>query len=157
VKLTVQQIEAVLDGNNPQKESFISMFEPFEGEDLFECYRCTSSIISNVRALLERNMPPIYIKRLKLLVGCRNAHDLVKQEAFRYFYFADGTDRQYVAPDESADRFVSEGLGWYFSTMRRNIIVASIAYRPSRAEQEVFDTYTRDYQALPRLSDRFRK
>lgn len=92
---------------------------------------------------------PVVDKKFGLVFGCRE-HGLSLQELFRYHYYASGADRPYVDPDESSDRYISEGHGWFISKMRPRIIVAGIKYRPDQFDKDVFISHEVEHQDLTR-------
>lgn len=102
-----------------------------------------------VERLKGQRLFPVVDKKLGLVLGC-DSHSVPRQELFRYHYYASGSDRPYVDPDESADRYISEGHGWFISKMRPRIVVAGIKYRPDQFDKDVFTTYEIDHQDMTR-------
>ena len=43
------------------------------------------------------------------------------------------------------DKYILEGMGYYFSAMRPDTIVAGIRYRPDKLDEELFAKYRVDY------------
>lgn len=94
---------------------------------------------------------PIVDQKLGVLFGCVD-HGGPREWLFRYHNYASGRERPFtdINPYESQDRWVSEGHGWFISSMRPHVIVAGIKYRTDPFDTDVFLVHKIDHQDLTR-------
>jgi hypothetical protein len=146
--MTYEEFLEKLDRNNP---SFLEMKIAFKdnsfgvviiekkGRDLVEVVeRCCSA-----------HFYPVVDKKLGMVFGCR-VHGPPRLALFEYHLNSEGKDHGYINPYESMDRYISEGYGWFISSMQPRSIVAGVDYRPDRFDKDVFmlfevDHVERDY------------
>src|ERR1700689_3289878 len=106
--MTFDEFVAKLDKNNWYYDDVAGGFQCdiASGEYVLERKgRDLPEVVERLKAL---HLFPVVDKKLGLVLGCKS-HSVPRQELFRYFYYAGGSDRPYVDPDESADRYISEG------------------------------------------------
>lgn len=107
-----------------------------KGKDLFEV----------VTAHLGKKLYPIVDKKLGIVFGVRrHLHKGLRLELFRYHNVPRNPNNDWINPNECADRWVTEGMGWYVSSMDEHMIIAGQAYRPDRFDKYPFEMFTVDY------------
>lgn len=107
-----------------------------KGKDLFE-------VVTNH---LNQRLFPLVDKRLGVVFGVeRCLHKGLRCELFRYHNVPNNPNRDWINPNECADRWVSEGMGWYVSSMDEKMIIAGQKYRPDRFDKDCFQLFTVDF------------
>ncbi len=147
--MTFDEFLEKLDQNNRYFDDVRISFKDDTEKGVLIIERKDRDLPEVVERCMSQKLFPVVDKKLGLVFGCET-HGLPRQELFRYHYYEAGADRPYVDPDDSADRYVSEGHGWFISKMRPRIIVAGIAYRPDQFDKDVFAMFEVDHQDMTR-------
>lgn len=107
-----------------------------KGKDLFE-------VISKH---LDNRLFPLVDKRIGVVLGVESSlHKGLRCELFRYHNAPRNPNNDWINPNECADRWVTEGMGWYLSSMDHRMIIAGQKYRPDRFDKDVFQMFTVDF------------
>lgn len=147
--MTFDEFLEKLDKKNHHYEHLVSSFRKDVDEGEYVLERKGQDLPEVVERLKRDRLFPVVDKKLGLVLGCRS-HSVPRWRLFEYHHFAATGDDAYVQADEATDRYISEGHGWFISTMRPRIIVAGIKYRPDRFDKDVFATYEIDHQDMTR-------
>ncbi len=147
--MTFDEFLEKLDKNNRYYDDVADGFKRDVERGFYVLERKGRDLPEVVERLKGQRLFPVVDKKLGVVLGC-DSHSVPRQELFRYHYYAGGAERPYVDPDESADRYISEGHGWFISKMRPRILVAGINYRPDQFDKDVFMTYEIDHQDMTR-------
>jgi len=150
--MTFDEFVATLDKKNQYRDSLATTFRDDFRDDNIIVERKGRDMVEVVQRCKDRKLYPVVDKRLGLVFGCET-HGVPRCELYRYYYYAKGIEtKPYVDPNDSQDRYISEGYGWFISSMRPRIIVAGAKYRPDQYDKDVFAAYQVDEQDLPRPS-----
>jgi hypothetical protein len=147
--MTFDEFVAKLDQKNQQYEElklsvkFHNARKPItfapKGKDLFEL----------VSSHLSRRLFPLVDKRLGIVLGVEGSiHKDLRCELFRYHNTPKNPNGNWINPNECADKWVSEGMGWYISSMSEyttRTIIAGHKYRPDRFDKDCFQMFKVDF------------
>ncbi len=147
--MTFDEFVEKLDSNNSYYEHITSGFQRDFEQGFCVAERKERNLLEVVGRLKQQRLFPVVDKKLGVVLGC-DSHSVPRWRLFLYHYFAGGADRPEVGADESADRYISDGYGWFISRMRPRIIVAGIKYRPDKFDKDVFTTHEIDHQDMTR-------
>jgi hypothetical protein len=142
--MNIDEACALLDPRNPYSESLAQAFRFLHGRDPIVIERKGMNLIEMVRKLKDRKLYPIVDKKLGLVFGSAEGHhDYLRTELFRYYYHAEDPSFElpHTDPFESQDRYISEGHGWFISSMRPDVIIAGRKYRPDSPDKDLFMMY----------------
>ena len=105
--------------------------------------RRSSKLLETIQGMLRSRVLPVVDKKLGFIFGVGESnHMMVRCSLFRY-HNADGKglDVPHIPPRESADEYIRQGMGYYFSSMATRTIIASLNYRQHPEDKDVFLTY----------------
>ncbi len=99
-------------------------------------------LLENLQQMLAGGLYPLVDKRLGMIFGLgESSHTMMKCDLFRYHNTAGKTEVEDVGACEAADRWLYEGMGFYFSSIAgRDVIVAS-TYTNDVYDPDVFLTF----------------
>lgn len=140
--MDIDEVCALLDKGNPYSEPLRGTLETLRHVRVsFE--RRDTDLVDVVHNLGTRRLYPVVDKKLRLVFGVDGGHGFLRGELFRYHYHADDPrlEKRHIGPDESADRYLYEGHGYFISAMRPSIIVVSANYRPDQFDKDLFLSY----------------
>ncbi len=147
--MTFDEFLEKLDKNNHYYGDIVRSFQRDLERKWVVIEKKGQDLVEVVQRCKDAQRFPVVDKKLGLVFGC-DSHAVPRQQLFRYHYYAGGKERPYVDADESADRYISEGHGWFISRMRPRIVVAGIKYRPDQFDKDVFISYQVEQQDLTR-------
>ncbi|MDP2655354.1 MAG: hypothetical protein Q8P17_02220 [bacterium] len=146
--MNIAEFCTLLDPHNVWSESLAHATTfLYDRDKLTVIERKGSDLVEVVQHLVERRLHPIIDKKLKLVFGVTSgSHMLLRAELFRYYYYERDPELNLpgVGSYESADRYISEGHGYFISSQRENTIVIGIPYRPDSFDKDLFLTYELD-------------
>ena len=147
--MTFDEFLEKLNKKNPRYDHMASEFKRDIERGFCVLYQKGRDLPKVVAQLKQQGLFPVVDKKLRLVLGVVS-HSVPRWRLFEYHYYAKNADLPYVGADEAADRYISEGHGWFISKMRPRIIVASVAYRPDQFDKDVFASYEIDHQDMTR-------
>jgi hypothetical protein len=105
-----------------------------------------SNLVEIVQVYCRRKMFPVVDKRLGVVLGAEMfLHRVLRSELFRYhkeIKEVSGNERE---RDLCADRWLTDGMGYFISSMRERTIVVAQNYRPDRYDKDLFQIFDVDY------------
>lgn len=142
--MNIDEVCALLDKENPYSEELSWAFRFLDRRDPIVIERKRKNLVEIVRELQGRKLHPIVDKKLGLVFGMVSGHhDYLRTELFSYYYHAEdhSFELPHIGPFESQYRYISDGYGYFISSMRPDIIVAGRKYRPDRFDKDLFLTH----------------
>lgn len=143
--MNIKEFCALLDKENPYAESVIISLKSLEKHtDCIRFERKGEGLLCVVQELRDRRLYPVIDKKLELIIGVEDAcHQLLTQELFRYYYYEGDPEMKqlWIDPYISSDLYVLQGMGYFISSVRPNIIVLGREYQPDTFDKDLFTKY----------------
>ncbi len=144
--MTFDDFVAKLKKDNYYTEHIVGMLECFHERHPIQFERKGKDLAEVVTRHMQERLFPLVDKRLGLVFGVESSlHKGLRCELFRYHNAPRNPNNDWINPNECADRWVSEGMGWYISSMETHKIVAGQKYRPDRFDKDLFEVFRVDY------------
>lgn len=141
--LTADAVAPMLDDTFSHKKDLAFTFKFMEKEGGIQIARKDENLVSIVKAMKAKEFFPLVDLRLKLVIGItESGHAMMRMELFRYFHNRIRTDMPYIDPNESQDRYISDGYGYFISSMRPDVIIVGTRYKLDRFDDALFAKYT---------------
>lgn len=145
--MTIDDLVALFNKENKYYEYIVAIFRGLHGSNMLcAIQKKDKDLVEVIERLKSKRMYPIVDKGLGVVLGV-DTHMAFCSELFRYYYYATDADREHVDPYTSADRYVSEGHGYFISRMKTNVIIVGSSYRPDRYDKDLFMTHEIDSAA----------
>ncbi len=106
--------------------------------------RKDKNLLENLQQMLAASVYPLVDKRLGLVFGLGESnHTMMRTSLFRYHSAAgkQWDDVEHVDPHRSADGWLYQGMGYYFSSMQARRMIVSQSYVSDRFDKDVFLTF----------------
>lgn len=155
--MTIDEFEKLLDQKNCYREDLCSTVEHLLYRGMILETK-GANLLASIRQYIPRRRFPLVDQRLGVVFWCSvGAHELMRTELYRYRYYANGFECEHVDSDESADRYLNEGYGWFISAMRPQTIVVGKKYRPDKWDEESFANHMVEHQAYTIKASMYRR
>lgn len=99
-------------------------------------------LIKVVKRLCDNDLFPVVDKKLQMVFGAY-VHRMPRSRLFWYFYRAEHPKMKLldISDSEAADRYISEGHGYFISSMRPGVIIVGRKYRIDSLDEDLFAAY----------------
>lgn len=135
---------ATLDADNPFYQRLCELLQDSLCRDLI-AFPKGRDLVERVQELQHKRCPPVVDQTLKLVIGVpEGGHSILRN--LLYTYHESAGDREVDLPrhDRGGTWYLLDGLGYYVSSMRPNVVVAGQGYRPDRFDKDLFLMYQVD-------------
>ncbi len=146
--MAIDEACSLLNKENPQYETLDWAFHHMGNGNRLIVARKDQGMFEVIDRLKEQRMFPIVDKTLRLVLGV-DSHLYLMSELFLYHYRTDDLkeEKPHIGTHESADRFVTDGYGYFISSLAPSTIVVGETYHPDTLDKDLFATHSVDVLA----------
>ncbi|MDO8566524.1 MAG: hypothetical protein Q7R58_00020 [bacterium] len=143
--LTLKELCSLVDGENPLYGSLVFAFRHLYDDGRLIATRKDAGFFEAVLACKERKLYPVVDQTLRLVLGVK-AHDFLMGTLFGYYYHASDPEFKlpHVLEREAADRYITDGYGYFISSMSSGTIIMGKKYRRDRFDEALFASHELD-------------
>ena len=145
--MTAEQFAQLLNKENRYAHDLGFTVRWLENNRVMFIQKKQKSLLEDLSKMLQGGIFPLVDKKLGLVFGLGESnHGMMRTSLFRYHNAeGKGDDVEYVDSTTSADEWLRNGMGYYFSSMgaRRELTVGN-NYREDRYDKDVFLSFRVD-------------
>ncbi len=140
--MTLNEFVATLNPYNPFSNALAEYLAIDMSWGMFE--RKDEDLVEVVESFSHRHRRPVVDKKLQMVFGTPpGVHEMLRAY-LRAYHEARLTERGLSESERYSEQYLTEGHGYYISTMRKDVIVVGQAYKPDRFDKDLFLIYKVD-------------
>lgn len=148
--MTFDEFVSLLDKRNPLRDMLLGTMQVFD-DDRLQIERKRTDLINIVRKMELDGLYPVVDRAFGVAIGIRNAHELLTEQLFRYFYHAHDPELKLprVSNAESTRRYLAENHGYFISSTVWRTVILGESYVADEDDRSLFEVYTLDRGDVP--------
>ena len=142
--MDIEEFSALLNKNNSCQWRLMIDLRSMYDRNHLALERKAGSLVEVVQRFCSDGLFPIVDKKLKMVFGAW-AHRLPRARLFEYFLSEEKKWSDDIEEVEAADRYITEGYGYFISSIRPTCIIVGTKYQPDSLDEVLFGAYEMDY------------
>jgi hypothetical protein len=141
-----EEFLAMLDPKNPFTATFLRQMKVFNSDDSMFFARKGRDLVEVVQDFCTKGAFPIIDKKLGMILGIGDGYHR-QGRALLYNYHTSSAEHPDTPPaslEKGSTWYVMDGMGYFISAMRKDIVVAGNQYQEDRFDKDLFLIYKVD-------------